>query len=142
MIFSATTKDGRLSIKERISFENHLRELSGKDIIVSVEHRKGKKRSLEQNDLYYGILRKIMKVLIDRGYDALNVVMVNNFFKGQFLRDIMPDLVTGEDIEVIISPKDLGTKEFSEYIEKIIRFALQDMDIKAEWLEPYISKTG
>tara|TARA_R110002020_G_scaffold220785_2_gene428785 strand:- start:42206 stop:42634 length:429 start_codon:yes stop_codon:yes gene_type:complete len=139
MLFKANTKNGKLFIKERIAFENFLRDLDGREISVMVESGKGKIRTLEQNDLYFGILRKIMKVLIDRGYDDMNVVMLNNYFKKMFLGDYVPDVITGESIEITRNTSELSTKGFSEHIDKVIRFALQEMDIKPEWLEPYLS---
>ncbi len=140
MIFRATTRDGRLFVKERISFESHLRELHDKELIVVIEHNVTKKRSIEQNRLYYGILRKIMMVLIDRGYDNLNVVALNNYFKSLFLQDVMIDLLTGKEREIIKSPSELGVKLFAEYIDKLVRFALQDMNIESKYLEPYITE--
>ena len=139
MIFQATTKDGRLHIKERISFESYLRDLDGKEIIVAIEHTLSKRRTVEQNSLYFGILRKIMVVLIDRGYDNLNVVALNGYFRGLFLRDVIIDPVTGKDIEIERHTSDLNTKEYVEHIDKVTRFALQDMNIESKYLEPYIS---
>ena len=140
MIFKAATRDGRLIMKDRISFEAHLRELHGKDIVIVIEHSVTKTRSIEQNRLYYGILRKIMRVLVDRGYDNLNVVALNNYFKSLFLQDVMIDLLTGKEREIIKSPSELGVKLFAEYIDKVIRFALQDMNIDSQYLEPYITE--
>lgn len=139
MIFTGRTEGGKLKITNRVAFESRLKELDGKEIAIKLEHRKDKIRSLQANDRHYGILRKIMKVLIDRGYDDMNVVKLNNYFKKMFLQDIIPDILTGEPMEIVKNTSELSSKELKEHDDRIVRFALQDMEIEPEWLEPYIS---
>lgn len=138
MIFKANTKDGQLFVRDRESFSNYLKDLNGCEITLCVERAKAKKRSVEQNHLYYGIVRKIMQVLIDRGFDELNVVTLSSYFKKIFLSDIIVDPINGGEIEIVRSTTDLGVKEFAEYIDKVVRFALQDMSITPDSLKPFI----
>ena len=111
---------------------------SSKEIVLKIEGKAGKKRTSDQNDLYYGIVRKIMIVIFDRGFDDLNVVALINYFKKRFLSDIMIDPVTGDDMEIVKSTTSLKVKEFSEYIDRVVRFAVQDMEIPPDNLKPFI----
>ena len=137
-MFKATTKGGKLFVEDKNAFKEHLLKFDGKNIILKIEAKAGKKRTTDQNDLYYGIVRKIMIVLLDRGFDDLNVVSLSNYFKKRFLSDIMIDPVTGDDMEIVRSTTSLKVKEFSEYIDTVVRFAIQDMDIPPDSLKPFI----
>ena len=50
----------------------------------------------------------------------------------------MIDPVTGDDMEIVRSTTSLKVKEFSEYIDTVVRFAIQDMDIPPDSLKPFI----
>jgi len=139
MLFKASTENGKLFIDEKDKLTSYLQRISGKKIFVNIEHTSGKKRSVEQNSLYYGILRKIMAVLLERGFDDLNVITLSHYFKRKFLADVIIDPATSEEIEIVKSTTELKTKEFSNYIESVTRFAIQDMDIADEIFNPYLS---
>ena len=144
MIFPAKTKDGRLNIDDRIAFEAHLKDIGKadgwKDIAIRVEHTPGKIRSLDQNDTLHGLLRRIMQVLIGRGFDSLTVDGLRDWFSGMFATDIIISPMSGLEEVVMKGSSKLNTKEFSLYLANIGLYALQEMLIEQEFLEPYISK--
>ena len=144
MIFPAKTRDGKLNVNDRLAFETYLKEIGKaddwKDIAIRIEHTPGKIRSLEQNDTLHGLLRKIMQVLIGRGFDGLTVVGLKNWFSGMFITDVIISPLTGLEEEVVRGSSELGTKEFNMYLANIGLFVLQEMLIERELLEPYISK--
>ena len=144
MIFTAKTKDGRLVVDDRQAFEGHLKEIgkadSWKDIAVRIEHTPGKIRSLDQNDTLHGLVRKIMQVLIGRGFDSLTVDGLRDWFSGMFATDLIISPMTGLEEVVVKGSSKLNTKEFSLYIANIGLYALNEMLIERELLEPYISK--
>ena len=144
MIFPAKTKDGVLRINDRLSFEAHLKDIgitdSWKDIAIRVEHTPGKIRSLDQNDTLHGLLRKIMIVLVGRGFDSLTVDGLRDWFSGMFATDLIISPMTGLEEVITKGSSKLNTKEFNMYLANIGRYALQEMLIEQESLEPYISK--
>lgn len=144
MIFPAKTKAGRLVVDDRIAFEAHLKEIGKenewKDIAVRIEHTPGKIRSLDQNDTLHGLLRKILIVLIGRGFDGLTVNGLRDWFSGMFATDIIVSPMSGLEETVVKGSSKLNTKEFSLYLANIGLYALQEMLIEQELLEPYISK--
>lgn len=144
MIFPAKTKDGRLSVTDRLSFEAHLRDISKvdgwKDIAIRVEHTPGKIRSLDQNDTLHGLLRKITQVLIGRGFDSLTVDGLRHWFNGKFATDLIIDPMDGMEKTIVRGSSELNTKEFNLYLANIGLYALNEMLIEQQLLEPYISK--
>ena len=144
MIFPAKTKDGQLRVNDRLSFEAHLRDIgkadSWKDIALRVEHTPGKIRSLDQNDTLHGLLRKILIVLIDRGFDSLTVDGLRDWFSGMFATDLIISPMTGMEETITKGSSKLNTKEFNLYVANIGLYSLQEMLIERELLEPYISK--
>ena len=144
MIFPAKTKDGVLRINDRLSFEAHLKDIGitddWKDIAIRVEHTPGKIRSLDQNDTLHGLLRKIMIVLVGRGFDSLTVDGLRDWFSGMFATDLIISPMTGLEEKIVKGSSKLNTKEFNMYLANIGRYALQEMLIEQELLEPYINK--
>ena len=144
MIFPAKTLDGRLVVDDRLAFETYLKEIGKanewKDIAIRIEHTPGKIRSLDQNDTLHGLLRKIMQVLIGRGFDSLTVDGLRDWFSGMFATDLIISPMTGMEEKIVKGSSKLNTKEFSLYLANIGRYALQEMLIEQELLEPYISK--
>ena len=144
MIFPAKTKDGRLNINDRIAFESHLKDIGKKDqwkdIALRVEHTPGKIRSLDQNDTLHGLLRRIMIVLVGRGFDSLTIDGLRDWFSGMFATDIIISPMTGLEEVIVKGSSKLNTKEFNMYLANIGLYALQEVQIERELLEPYISK--
>ncbi len=144
MIFPAKTKDGQLRVNDRLSFEAYLKEIGKvdgwKDIAIRVEHTPGKIRSLDQNDTLHGLLRKIMIVLVGRGFDSLTVDGLRDWFSGMFATDLIISPMTGLEEKIVKGSSKLNTKEFNLYLANIGMFALQEMMIERVVLEPYISK--
>lgn len=87
--------------------------------------KKTKKRSLSQNALMWMWLNDVAKQMSDiTGYDQDEMHAV---FKKKFL---VPRIVRVDDVEVdIYSTKNLTTKEFTEYLERIDRFCAQEFGI-------------
>lgn len=75
--------------------------------IVSVS-RKKKRRSLDQNEYYWGVVLNIVSKELGYQTDEMHEV-----FRYKFLQD------TIWDFEILRSTKDLSTTEFEDYLEEI-----------------------
>jgi hypothetical protein len=89
---------------------------------------KGNKRSNNQNSMYWGyIIHQVKDGLKEVGYDGIeNDDDVHSMLKMMFLKKTVVNHDTGEMItEIPGSTTGLTTHEFSEYIEKIIKFCAE-----------------
>tara|TARA_R110000824_G_scaffold392733_2_gene591310 strand:- start:156 stop:500 length:345 start_codon:yes stop_codon:yes gene_type:complete len=100
MKFTGTIKDGVLNLHDKKGFENYLNNTEG-DVWVDVKPSP-KARSSQQNNYYRLIVKQIGDHL---GYNP----------------DEMHDIIK-QKFE-IASTKDLSVEDFSEILDRIIRFA-------------------
>ena len=118
--FVATVSGGKLIHDFPERFARYLMTLEGKRVNILVTKFK-KKRSLEQNSFYWGILIDILSK--EFGYESEEIHLM---LREKFLRiydDKHPDFVIAR------STTKLTTVEFVEYIEKIQRWAAQEHQI-------------
>lgn len=115
------------------ALSKHLVEL--KDGRYSVKIEKAHKRSEQQNRYYFGLVVPLMqKAFKDLGHE-LSQQETHEFLKAKFNSFEVVNHDTGEAVSVPKSTTKLSKLEFSEYIEKIQRFA-------AEFLNTQIPNPG
>ena len=90
-----------------------------------------KNRSNQQSRYYWGVVCQIVKDgLKHNGYDEINTPeLAHECLKMLFLKKSMPNMETGEVIEFTGSTTDLSTVEFNEYIEKILKWAAEYLNV-------------
>lgn len=115
--FYGKVEEGKLKLSNPNQFNNKLRNLEGKNVKVSLETRKNS-RTLAQNGYYWGI---VLGTISD--YTGYEVEDLHNHFKYHFLKRKVGNLDTFK------STTELNTKEFSDYIEHIRKFANQVIGI-------------
>jgi hypothetical protein len=117
--------DGRLVISpdERAEFLAEISRKRNKGCRVKVVVD-GKKRSLEQNSYYYGVVVGILKNCIqDEWGERMTKEDVHEILKTQCNWQEHFSKQTGESIKVAQSTATLTTVEFEEYLERCRRFA-------------------
>jgi len=123
-IFAGMVTDGGLLRLERpLAYSAHLARLKGKRVEVTVR-RFREQRSLEQNAWVWGVAYPILAETL--GYDMderedLHYALVRKCF-GTHL-----DPRVGVEMPNARSSK-LSTKEFSDYMEWLVRFAAKEFD--------------
>jgi hypothetical protein len=85
------------------------------------------KRSLESNRLYWAILSDISEQVVPG--KAYEPSVFHEYFKSLFLPEKIIDLPDGSMKLVEASTTELCQKTFSEYIEKVIKWSLEN-DVK------------
>lgn len=117
--------------------------MNGKKITVTVE-RLAKKRSLNQNAYYWGVLiPHLQTAFFDIG-ENLTKEEIHAFLKHQYLRTERENPKTNELLTFIRSTSNLKVYEFGLYIEQCLQFAAQSLDyviptpadLQAEYLFP------
>lgn len=111
-----TVKKGMFS-NQRALFDE-LRKWEGKNIKVSVSKRVPK-RSLPQNNYLWGIVYKTIGDFLGYTVDEVHEVMGQMFLKYH----------DKNGLERIRSTTELSTEEFTEYVEHVRRFFLQEYNI-------------
>lgn len=111
------TEDVVLRLDDRATFRRYLRDLAGKPVQVVVKLRTSQ-RSIDQNNWIWGVAYPILAEAL--GYDHhehedLHYALVEKCFGAHFdqrLRALVPNKRSSK----------LSTKEFSEYMEWLVRF--------------------
>jgi hypothetical protein len=117
-------------IKNRQDAKNLFAGLTG-DYIITVEPA-SKVRSIQQNKYYWKcVVPLIRKGLFDKGWEDIRTNMAaHNWLKETFLKDQVVNIITGETKSIEGSTRKLSTQEFNEYIERVIQFAAEDLEIQ------------
>jgi len=130
IIADARIKQGRLEFKQRSSFLTDVEKLRDGEYIVTVE-RARRKRSIDQNRYYWGVVVPLVKEgLTDIGY-RLTTEAVHEFLKGQFNIVEIVNEKSGEIMKSIGSTTEMSTSQMMDYFSKIKEWA-------SEYLSVYI----
>jgi hypothetical protein len=95
--------------------------LNGKEVEVVIKIRRNK-RTIPQNSYYWGVVLDL--IAESTGYTTQEL---HEFFKRLFLKKVIK--IGGVDYEVSESTSKLNTEQFSDYIEKIKKFAVMKLDL-------------
>jgi hypothetical protein len=131
-VFFAETKAGQLVVYRREDMRRHLASMGDVPIKVTIEKRYSR-RSSRQNSYYWGVVVSVIhERLVEFGWDVTQEE-THEFLKDRFNRReyISPD--TGEVFSVIKETKGMDTVEFNRYIDDIIRFSAETLDVQVPY---------
>jgi len=100
---------------------HHLKRCTGKKVIKIASYRK--KRSVNQNEYYWGVVLKYLA--FEAGYTADEM---HELMKRKFLAYQKTNQKTGEIETFSGETKGLNTEHFEEYLEKVRTFAFDFYD--------------
>jgi hypothetical protein len=90
---------------------------------------KKKKRSNSQNGYLWAVVNQMVcRRLIDLGHDV-SIEETHDFLKASFNYKELVNEDTGEVFKIPRGTSELSTKEFSEYIERVVRFGAEILGI-------------
>lgn len=136
MIFKGKALNGRMVANYRREIEDYLLEIEGEDIIVNIEPFNKRKRSEYQNRYYWVVIRQIRKAFRNLGYDWTDE-RTHTYFKHLYLSDVIIDPITRQETELLKSTSSLSVKQFGEYLESVIQFAIENLDMEIPDAESY-----
>ncbi len=117
-VFRGTVEKGRLSLEYPGAFKALLARLEGKQISLRLtKHHHS--RSLSQNRYLFGVVYPIFAEAV--GYE---VEELHEALKQKFLRNLEEEERLG--LSRVRSTRDLTTKEFTDYIERIRQLAAEN----------------
>lgn len=130
---ASVTREGEIKTPSR--FKPEVIELfKGKEIEIIVR-KKRKYRSSEQNRYYWGIvIPYILRAFINLGNDLQegkkdDIEVVHTFLKRRFLESRKICNANGELIELDPTTTGLTTFQFMEYVDNVVRWAAEDLNI-------------
>ena len=140
MEFTAKVQNNKIVPIEQVYYTDEIRKFEGKE--VRVELIKLNTRTNPQNKYYWGVvIYMIRQRLEDLGWESGDIVEgslnskltrddVHEFLKAKFNKKEIVNKETGEVIgSAPQSTTDLSTDEFKDYIDAIIRFAADYLDL-------------
>ena len=141
MIYTALVRNGKIEPEHPVYYFEEIHKLNGKE--VSVEIKEVSIRSTPQNRYYWGVVVYMVRErLLELGYELNDLNQdehapknitrddVHLFLKDHFNRKDLLHPETGEVLgSFSASTTDVTPKEFALYIERIIRWASQALDI-------------
>lgn len=124
--------DGKLAkIHNSRGFYSDLKLFSGQTIQISFKKFR-RSRSTKQNAYYHScLIPAVIDGLVDAGYERykLNSETVHEFLKDKFLKEEITSQETGEIIAIPRSTASLSTIEFATYVDDIIRWSAEFLNI-------------
>jgi len=131
--YSAKVEAGKVIIQNRKQLDKDLKFFEGKSMTITIE-KKRSKRSSPQNRYYWGVVIPIFREgLIDAGWNRFNCSKekVHEMLKEKFLpKNEIVNQVTGEIIEMPASTSEQTKSEMIEYIDDIIRFSAEFLNVQ------------
>ena len=118
-----------LKIYNRGQFDKDILMFLDKEITLTIE-RKKKKRSIEQNSYYWGVVVPLVKEgLIDVGY-RVGLEQSHNYLRDHFAKGELVNEKTGEILPIKLSTTDMTTTDFMGYIEQIQQWSAEYLNIQ------------
>jgi hypothetical protein len=120
--FTCKIKNGELEYKNPKRFYDYLKGLPTDKDLELVLKEKRTQRSLEQNAWYWGVALKLISE--HTGYETKDI---HEILKSEFLKDFYE--FKGKVYPIIRSTSDLNTKEFSEFMGRVQRWAVMRLQV-------------
>jgi len=129
LTYTGTTKNQSLKIRNRETFIKEVLNCFPESELIITVKKKGRKRSLLQNNLYWAVyVPEITKALINNGYAGFTQLDVHHYLKNKFNSELSSDK-NGEIIEIGTTTTQLTRTEFAEYMIRIKTWAKDALDI-------------
>ena len=111
--------NGELSDYAQLQFLAELSHHDGKDVCITIE-RKRKKRSLNQNHFYWGVVIPHVRYILESYGNEVDDDETHSFLK-QHVGKLRTSVIGGKGnrLDVLKSSAQLTTAEFEEYILKV-----------------------
>ena len=115
-IFDGEVYKGKLTLYDKVGFIGYLTSIYGQ--VEVVVRRKRVKRSIKENNYYWGVV-----IRLTADYTGFLDDEMHDAWRWKFLRKS-----TGK-METVRSTTSLSTKEMEDYLEKIRTFALTEWNL-------------
>lgn len=125
------TGQGRLRIDsdQRPMFLEKIAKYGGRHAVITVDV-KSRKRSVQQNCYYYGVvIALVQEALLNEWGESLTKEETHELLKQHCNWKELVNNDTGESLKIPQSTADLTTTEFEEFLERCRRFAFEYLNV-------------
>ena len=127
--YGKVKSDGMKIYRAQEMKEMILTNFAGKDIELTIQ-RKRRRRSLEQNAYYYGVVVPVVCAgLQDAGYRVTREA-THEFLKATFYKKELVNESTGEVLQTVGSTSQMSTVEMMEYFQEITQWAAEFLNVQ------------
>lgn len=123
MIFYASIKNNQLNLSNPEYLQQFLKKINNCDCVTVEIKKKRNTRSNQQNSLYWGVI--LAEISNETGHTAneLHEIFKHKFLPKKFV------VIKGKEYETTPTTTKEDTKEFTDFIENIIRWSSQELGI-------------
>lgn len=120
--FTALLEKRNIKIHQPLEWDIFLQKFDGKEIQLDVkEAKKRKQRTIDQNNMYWAVVEEIAK------HEGNDIMDQHQFFLENFFSNpIIKKYKNGKEYKMPradVSSTDCDTKEFSQVMERILKYA-------------------
>lgn len=115
------SKESKKRFRDRIrsAFQGKTIELIAREVVNT--------RTGQQNRYYWGVIVPYVRDCLERnGYPGIKVSDTHEFLKSQFATKELVNTNTGEITSIPVSTKQMTLDDFSDYIENIRQFCIDN----------------
>lgn len=125
----AYRKDGQLILRNKAHILKEIEPFGNAELEITIQ-KKRITRSLPQNRYYFAVVvTMIQERFKELGHEGITKELTHEYLKGRYLFKEVINEATGEVLKLPLSTTELTKSEFSEYIENVIKFASESLDI-------------
>lgn len=117
-VFKGRLNEGKLILEKATAFREYLASLGPVRVTLTVEKER-QKRSNQQNKYLWGVVYKLIAEYTGADAEEIHVAMKFHFGKKRFIGNIVAPAST----------RMMDTIDMTEYIEKIRRWAAEELSI-------------
>lgn len=129
IIESCRIRNGKLELKQKSVFVSDISKFKDGEYVITIERQK-KKRSLEQNRYYWGVIVPIVKAgLIDAGW-RVTTAQVHEDLKRDFNLIEIVNEKNGEIKNSIGSTSEMSSSQMMDYFAKITQWAAEYLNVQ------------
>jgi predicted nucleic-acid-binding protein len=125
----AYRKDGELILRNKAHVLKEISIFQNAEIEITFQKKRSYRSSM-QNRYYFGVVvTMIQERFKELGHEGITKELTHEYLKGRFLFKEVVNEVTGEVLKLPLSTTELTKSDFSEYLEQVIKFAAESLDI-------------
>jgi len=119
-LYNGTVKNGKFIPDKPKDFRFEFYRREGKRVSLTVSYEK-KNRSNNQNKYYWGVVCELISEVTGYEKDEIHEIL-----KQMFLAE--PKFIGSQEVVIGKSSADLDTVQYEDYLEKIRRWAVQELN--------------
>lgn len=125
----AYRKDGQLILRNKTHILKEIEPFGNAELEITIQ-KKRITRSSQSNRFYWGVcVTMIQERFKELGHEGITKELTHEYLKGRYLFKEVINEATGEVLKLPLSTTELTKSEFSEYLEQVIKFAAESLDI-------------